>query len=161
VPLLVRWPGKAPAGRVDDRTVISAVDLLPAISHIAGSSLPRGFKPDGEDMTAALSGKTVARKKPLFWEWRFDIYGHPVNRSPMLAIRDGDFKLLMNPDRSRVELYDIPRDPTELTNLAASNPKAVERLAAPLMAWHRSLPPGPIRRSAGQNDFPGPTLAKP
>jgi N-acetylgalactosamine-6-sulfatase len=161
VPLLVRWPGKAPAGRVDDRTVISAVDFLPTLAQMAGSLPPTEYRPDGEDMGAALAGRSVARRKPLMWEWRYDIYGHAVNRSPMLAIRDSDWKLLMNPDRSRVELYDIPRDPTELNNLAALKPEIVKRLSAPLLAWSRSLPPGPVRPSAGKNEFPGPTLAQP
>ena len=38
--------------------------------------------------------------------------GAMVHKCPMLAIRQGKWKLLMNPDRSRVELYDIPSDPT-------------------------------------------------
>ena len=161
VPLLVRWPGKTPQGRVDDKSVVSAVDFLPTVAQMTGAKLPSGFRPDGEDMGAAIAGSPVTRKHPLMWEWRYDIYGHAVNRSPMLAIRDGNWKLLMNPDRSRVELYDIPRDPTELNNLAERKPEIVKRLAPPLLSWSRSLPPGPIRPSAGRNDFPGPTLAKP
>jgi len=161
LPLLVRWPGKAPAGRVDETTTISAVDFLPTMANMAGAKLPENFRTDGEDMGDAIAGHPAKRKNPLMWEWRFDIYGHPVNRSPMLAIRDGDWKLLMNPDGSRVELYDIPRDPTELNNLAERKPQIVKQLMSPLLAWSRSLPPGPIRPSAGRNDYPGPTLAKP
>ncbi|MGH9633064.1 MAG: sulfatase-like hydrolase/transferase, partial [Bryobacteraceae bacterium] len=161
VPFLARWPGKVPAGQVDETTIASAVDLLPTISKLAGAGAPSSFRPDGEDMGPALAGESRVRSKPLLWEWRFDIYGHPVNRSPMLAIRDGDWKLLMNPDRSRIELYDIPRDPTELQNLAAREPEIVARLSRPLLEWHRSLPPGPVRPSAGRNDYPGPSLATP
>ena len=67
----------------------------------------------------------------------------------MLAIRDGDWKLLMNPDRSRVELYDIPRDPTQLANVADKHPEIVERLSAKLLAWQETLPKG-HRSGAGQ-----------
>src|SRR5215211_6760888 len=49
--------------------------------------------------------------------------------SPMLAIRDGDFKLLIHPDRIRVELYDIPRDPTQLSNVTEKHPDLVARLS--------------------------------
>ena len=122
---------------------------------------PQSYRADGEDLGSALAGASYKRKKALMWEWRFDIYGHPVNRSPMLAIRDGDWKLLMNPDRSRVELYDVPRDATELQNLAAREPQIVARLSQPLLQWHKSLPAGPVRPSAGRNDYPSPSLAKP
>jgi N-acetylgalactosamine-6-sulfatase len=161
VPFIVRWPNKVPPGRVDNTSVVSAVDLLLTLAKLAGASVPSSYHTDGEDVTAALNGGAYKRKKLLMWEWRFDIYGHSVNRSPMLAIREGDWKLLMNPDRSRVELYDVPRDPTELQNLAAREPKLVARLSRPLLEWHKSLPPGPVRPSAGKNDFPGPWLAKP
>jgi hypothetical protein len=65
----------------------------------------------------------------------------------------------MNPDRSRIELYDIPRDPSQLTNLAAENSETVERLAALLLAWQKTLPPGRTDPGAGRNDYPGPRAA--
>jgi N-acetylgalactosamine-6-sulfatase len=74
----------------------------------------------------------------------------------MLAIRDGKWKLLMNPDRSRLELYDIPNDPSEMTNLSEKHPDVVERLAGPLLAWQGSLPQGPVDPGAGWNKYPWP-----
>ena len=109
---------------------MSAVDLLPTLNSLAGAHSSVFLSADGESLSPRLSGAVYRRKKPLLWEWRFDIYGHAVNRSPMLAIRDGDWKLLMNPDRSRVELFDVPRDPTELQNLADREAKVVARLVA-------------------------------
>jgi N-acetylgalactosamine-6-sulfatase len=74
----------------------------------------------------------------------------------MLAIRDGRWKLLMNPDRSRIELYDIPKDPTELDNLAAQHPNVVKKLSQQLLKWQKTLPAGPIDREAGSNSYPWP-----
>jgi hypothetical protein len=74
----------------------------------------------------------------------------------MLAIRDANWKLLLNPDRSRVELYDIPNDPTELDNRAHEQPELVERLTDQLLSWHRSLPAGPVDPQAGGNHYPWP-----
>jgi arylsulfatase A-like enzyme len=119
--------------------------------------LPADLKPDGEeDVSDILLGKSRPRTKPIFWEWRFHIFGDLLNRSPILAIREGDWKLLLNPDRSRVELYNIPRDPSELHNLASDRPEIVERLSKAALTWQKTLPEGPFDNTAGRNDYPWP-----
>ena len=62
-----------------------------------------------------------------------------------------------NSDRSRLELHDIPADPTEMNNLAARQPEVVEKLSKGVLAWQKTLPPGPIDRNAGKAgyDWPG------
>jgi len=79
-----------------------------------------------------------------------------VHKCPMLAIRDGKWKLLMNPDRSRTELYDIPKNPTELNNVAGQHPDVVKKLSKQLLKWQKTLPPGPVEEVAGSNDYPWP-----
>jgi len=110
----------------------------------------------------------LAREGTLFTQfyqssgvWRFAVFGHPWNRSPILAIRDGPWKLLLNPDRSRVELYDIPADPSEQNNVASQHARIVERLTTKALAWQKTLPPGTIESAAGKNDYPMPREAKP
>jgi len=156
VPFIVRWPAQTPSGKVDNTSVIGGVDWLPTICSLAGIELPDGLNLDGESQSAAFRGNPTARTKPLMWEWRFRVYGHTLNRSPMLSIRDGKWKLLMNPDRSRVELYDIPADPSELNNLAAEHPEIVDRLSKTVLAWQKTLPPGPCDTVVGKNDYPWP-----
>jgi arylsulfatase A-like enzyme len=153
VPLIVRWPDQVPAGRINETSVVAGCDLLPSLCKLASVEIPRGHALDGEDMSDVFLGKQRKRERPLFWNWRFRIAGEPIHHSPMLAMRDGDFKLLMNPDRSRVELYDIPRDPTQLANLAEKHPDVVERLAEQLLAWHASLPEGPNDPGAGRMNY--------
>lgn len=150
VPGIVRWPGKVPAGRIDDRAIVSGVDWLPTICKIAGASLPEGHAPDGEDVGDVFLGATRPRSKPLMWEWRFNIAGEPFHHSPELAIREGDWKLLMNPDRSRVELYDLAKDLTQLNNVAEHHPEVVEKLAAQVTTWAKTLPEGPRDAAAGK-----------
>ncbi|MBN1422229.1 MAG: sulfatase-like hydrolase/transferase [Planctomycetes bacterium] len=156
MPLIVRWPGRVPAGAVDDVSVVAGVDFLPTVCAIAGLPVPAGHALDGEDRSPVLRGAAGPRAKPIHWEWRFRVAGHVWNQSPMLSIRDGDWKLLMNPDRSRVELYDIPRDPRERDDRSAEEPEVVDRLAKKLIAWQKTLPPGPIEPAAGRDDYPWP-----
>lgn len=149
MPLIVRWPGQVPADRLDETSVISAVDFLPTLCSLAGGQLPTDYRGDGEDVSDILRGASRPRNSPLFWEWRFLIAGYPVNHSPMLSVREGGWSLLLNPDRSRVELYDAVNDRMQLDNQAAAHPEIVERLAEKVLAWHKALPPGPVEASAG------------
>lgn len=150
-PWIVRWPGHTPAGKVDNDTVFAGVDLLPTVAAIAGVTAPSAL--DGENLSDALRGKPVKRRKPLLWENRYPVYGHVLDQSPMLAVREGNWKLLINPDRSRVELFDIPNDPSEMNNLAGQQPAVVKRLAERALAWQKTLPPGPVDPDAGKTTY--------
>jgi arylsulfatase A-like enzyme len=155
-PFIVRWPGTTPAGNVDNSSVISGVDWLPTVCNLAGVSLPGGKNFDGENLSLALKGTPMKKTKPQMWENRFPVYGHVLHKSPILAIRVDNWKLLMNPDRSRVELYDIPNDPSELNNLADRNPDIVRKLSAQVLEWQTTLPEGPTDPNAGSNAYPWP-----
>jgi N-acetylgalactosamine-6-sulfatase len=160
-PFIVRWPGHVQAGRIDEESIVSAVDFLPTLCKLTGAGLPENYKGDGEDIRDILAGKSRERTKPLFWEWRFRIIGYPYYHSPMLSVRAGKWKLLLNPDRSRVELYDIPGDRMELANVAAQHPDVVERLANEALAWQKTLPPGPVEPFAGKVTYGWPSSDHP
>ncbi len=65
VPFIVRWPGHTTAGRVDEQTVMEAVDLFPTLCAIAHAPLPAGFAFDGENMTAACQQPVDRAPKPF------------------------------------------------------------------------------------------------
>ena len=117
-PFIIRWPSMmTQRGIVDNDTVLCAVDLLPSLCRVADVSIPENLLIDGEDQSDAFCSEPMQRVNPLLWQWRFSVAGHTLNKSPMLSIRDGDWKLLMNPDRNRMELFNVPSDPMELNNL--------------------------------------------
>lgn len=65
----------------------------------------------------------------------------------------------MNPDRSRVELYDIPADPGEQNNLVDRQPDVVKRLSKQALEWQATLPKGTLDPGAGKNKYPWPKEA--
>jgi arylsulfatase A-like enzyme len=143
VPFMARLPGRIPAGRVDNRTVLSSLDLFPTCCKLAGVTLSKTAF-DGEDMSAAFTGRTQNRRTDLFWDYgRDSTYlrpGMPHDASPNLAIRSGKWKLLMNADGSSIELYDVERSPKEDRNVATEQPGVTKRLASRLLGWRKSLP---------------------
>ncbi len=145
-PLVIRWPGKVKAGVFDQTSVIGSVDFLPSVCALAGIQPPSGTALDGEDVSdILLGGPPRPRKGPLYWEWRSRVSGNPAFTPPPLAIREGAWKLLSNTDGGGTELYDIPNDPAEEHNLAATHPEVVKRLTTLALAWKATLPPGEER----------------
>ena len=133
IPFVVRWPGRVPAGRVDEASVLSGADWLPTVCALAGASgVPADL--DGEDASRAWLGGTFTRTKPLLWKTS-------ALNSPS-AIRVENWKLHhpTNPKRGGVELYDLAADPGETRNLAAKHPDVVKRLSATVTAWTATLP---------------------
>lgn len=161
VPFLLRWPGGGgPTGALDYQTSLCAVDLYPTFCALAGVDMPRG-EFDGEDMADVFRGASRERTTPLLWEYRYRVLGHPINKSPMLAIMRQNWKLLANPYGDRIELYDIPVDPMEVDNRAAEHPQVARQLLDELIAWQATLPPGPVDENAGSNSYPWPAAASP
>ncbi len=161
VPFIVRWPGHVPAGKVDDETIISGVDLLPTFCSLAGAELNKKLNLDGQDMTRAFKGETVERKNPLMWEYRFSPWGRHIQRSPALAMRDGDWKLMMNHDGNRIELYNLKENPCEVDNRASEYPEVVKRMSKDLLHWQKSLPGSKtVPETAGSFEYPWPTDSK-
>ena len=152
-PLILRWPGRVPSGKVNDTSVVNGVDFVPTLCKLAGAQVDPSLRPDGEDMSDVWLGAERKRRRACFWEWRYRVFGHPLNQPPRLAVREGDYKLLMNPDKSRVELYNIVEDPSELQNLAAAKPELTQRFMKELLDWNGTLPESPIEEVAGKNDW--------
>jgi arylsulfatase A-like enzyme len=144
MPFLISWPGHIPAGKTDSHSEINAVDLLPSLARMAGVKLPADYKGDGIDRSKVFTGHPSLRKKNMFWEYgRNDIaYKYPKapHRSPNLAVRSGEWKLLMNSDGSDVQLYNIMKDRNETTNVSKENAGIAEQLKSELSSWWKSLP---------------------
>jgi N-acetylgalactosamine-6-sulfatase len=138
VPFLVRWPGRTPAGAINDTTAFTAVDLLPTLGAAAGITLPSDYRGDGENLLAALQGQPTKRTRPIFWDWT----GKAADPHwwPRLAVRDGDWKLLLTADAQRVVLHRLTTDRAEAIDLAKDHPEIVARLTKLALAWKATLP---------------------
>lgn len=141
VPLFVRWPGHTPADVKNDKTVVTAVDLLPTLCAAARVTVPADYKGDGEDLLDAFNGEEITRTRPIFWEWR----GNRTEPDwwPRLAVRDGDWKLVLTNDAQRVELHHLFNDRAESKDVAPQHPAIVERLTKLALAWKATLPDKP------------------
>jgi arylsulfatase A-like enzyme len=144
MPFIAWGPGIVPAVATNTATVLSAVDLFPTLCALAAAPLPSGYQGDGQDMLAALRGERPRRSKPLLWEYGRNTtsfaYPQGEDRSPNVAILDGDWKLLIQDDGSGAELYDLSTDPEERFNRAEAHPDVTRRLSDAALEWRRAMP---------------------
>jgi arylsulfatase A-like enzyme len=143
VPFIARWKGRIPTGRIDEESVVCSVDLFPTCCKLAGIA-PPNVSFDGEDRSRVFLGEAAPRKKDLFWDYGRDPDyqkpGLPHDQSPNLALRSGNWKVLVNDDGSNLELYDLARDRAESNNLSAARKDVAGRLSRRLLDWRHSLP---------------------
>ncbi|OUW19478.1 MAG: sulfatase [Opitutales bacterium TMED158] len=132
VPSVVALPGSIPQGEVRDQ-LVTGVDWFPTIADLCGIELPKR-QLDGKSILSVLQSKASPSPHDSFY-WHLG-----KGKNPEWAIREGDWKLLGNPqDNSRkapiteadqLFLANLAMDPTEMANLADKYPEVVERLSS-------------------------------
>jgi arylsulfatase A-like enzyme len=137
VPLILAHPS-LPAGRVIAKPV-SVVDVMPTVLALLGVKAPAA---DGQDLTPLLvmASPEDPTERSIYVESE---YGHhSLGWAPLYGVRRGRYKLV---DAPRSELYDLERDPAELTDLAPSEPAVKTVLAEEL---ERFMPAGETERAS-------------
>lgn len=134
-PFFIRMPGTVPAGVVNSTTAVSTLDLLPTYCALAGVPIPDAPLA-GENMSDVFKGSTRARTRPLFWE--FGTVSNLTTESPKLAVREGDYKLMRNPDGSNRQFYNVATDRNETANLIgnADLQPTISAMEEKLVRWN-------------------------
>ena len=156
VPMIVRWPGHVPAGRVSN-FVWGFQDFLPTAAELAGARPPKGL--DGISVVPTLLGRQQRGHEYLYWELpRYNAKnGTFFEETPMQALRMGEWKAVRPAPGAPVELYNLRRDPAENNNLAREQPGLLRRMEE-LMQQARK-PPRPQKEPPSEWVIPMPQPA--
>lgn len=153
VPGIFYWPGTIRAGVVSDEPA-GLVDVLPTICGLLELEKPMSIRLDGSDLTPILTGDgdRFARDQPLFW--------HLQKARPIVALRDGDFSLVADPDYElstsnmfqeewiprikkgsyrNYRLYNLASDPGQQQDIAADSPEVLARMKQSLLEINASI----------------------
>ena len=128
VPTIAWWPGRVPAGSVND-AVAATIDLLPTFVSLAGGTVPATPVIDGRDITSILLGQSKESAR----EAHFYFSGYDLQ-----AVRQGRWKLALVPQpedmgkRTKtppgLRLYDLDAEIGEQTDVAVQHPEIVAKL---------------------------------
>jgi arylsulfatase A len=117
VPMIARWVGTIPAGRVSYHAW-AHWDVLPTIAEFAGTKPPSGI--DGMSMARALRGEQQPGHEFMYWEFH--------ERGFQQAVRTERWKAIRLKKDGLLELYDLPNDPIEQHDVAAENVPLVAKI---------------------------------
>jgi arylsulfatase A-like enzyme len=138
VPMIVRWPGRVPAGVVSDQ-VWAFWDFLPTAAEMAGAKVPAGL--DGLSvLPTLLGGKQTNQHAFLYWEFH--------EKGSKQAVRMGDWKAARLEPGQPLELYDLKKDVGETENVAAQHPEIVAKIDAYLKTARTESERWPLRTAA-------------
>jgi arylsulfatase A-like enzyme len=132
VPLILRYPGGSPRGRVAHQ--VRAMDVFPTVLEAAGLVVPPNL--DAVSLDAlAHGGPPRAAMATAIAEFTF-------SGSELRGMRRASQKLVVAVDDGRAQLFDLVADPGETTDLAARRPEQVVALRQDLDATDSNAAPG-------------------
>ena len=151
VPLLARWPGRIPPGTNSD-ALVALTDLLATFADYFEVSLPENAGEDSFSFLGAMLGhkpRQVVREALVTDSFR-----------AVMAIRRGDWKLILSqngggvathdlpvdPEKPVAQLYELDRDVGESTNLYEKYPDRVRSLTELLATYQKTGRSAPVDR---------------
>jgi arylsulfatase A-like enzyme len=130
VPCFVRWPGRLRGGR-DEAALTAHVDLLPTILDLCGVEAKHRLPIDGVSLRPLLRGKGKFPERTLF------VHSQRVEQPVkwrQCAVMTARWRLI-----DGKELYDLPADPGQRTDMAARHPDVVKGLRGEYEKWWASI----------------------
>ena len=123
VPGIFRWPGRLASGVLVD-TPVTALDILPTIADYLELVLPEGRAVDGQSITGLLDedeATSLERSSIFYWSI-------PTPDGMEYAVREGWWKMILDPNGQPQYLFNLLHDRYEVHNLIQGEPERVKTL---------------------------------
>jgi N-sulfoglucosamine sulfohydrolase len=134
-PWMVRWPGVTRAGAVDDKHMISAVDMLPTLLDIVGTEHPDRL--DGRSFLPLIKGKIQTDRAHVFKEYNEN---SGASRDPMRAVQTKRYLYIFNPWSNGERVFATATTGTVTYRRMAALAKRDDHLAKRLALYRHRVP---------------------
>jgi arylsulfatase A-like enzyme len=150
VPMFVRWPGRFRPAVVNK--IAAHIDLLPTIAELCGVADPKTLPLDGRSLVPLLKGaaddwpdRMIFAHTPG-WRWMVGCRDREIRDLPVCAgaVRTQRWRAVN--EGQGWQLFDMDRDPSQTTDVAAANRDVVDTLSSAYGRWFADVTRTPIVR---------------
>jgi arylsulfatase A-like enzyme len=133
LPLIVRYP-RLKRSRAENSSLTSLIDIFPTVCDAAGVPVPESV--EGKSLLGLYEGKGTWDRDRIFASF----VSPEQHRLNVRCIRTERYKLVHHLMTDEIELYNLEKDPYELTNLAGLSrfETLQKQLAEELLAWRKT-----------------------
>jgi len=130
VPFAMQWPGHLPKGMTYEQPVLS-LDIFATIAALANAPVNPECPLDGVNLVPYLTGQKAGAPHDA-------IYLRMPDRGAV-AVRNGEYKLVVPVTDQAAELYNLSTDISECKNLADLKPEVMKDLEKKMAVWNKQM----------------------
>ncbi|NOQ98309.1 MAG: sulfatase-like hydrolase/transferase [Calditrichae bacterium] len=130
VPAIIKYPGRIDAGKISDLT-ICGYDFYPTLLSLADLPLLPDQHRNGLDIMDSRNRKQFDSRE-MYWYYPMK---HASGHTSSAAIRQGDFKLILDLETQSIKLFNIKKDISENSDLSLEENALAENLKEKLIEF--------------------------
>lgn len=150
VPAIIKYGHHIPQGMVSE-TPMSGLDWMPTLAQMMNFPLPKDRTYDGHSIVPVLEKQAFKREKPLIFGIDMPFQDDPTDE---WAIRDGDWKMIIDRQGKAKYLYNLKQDRAETLNQIGKQPEIEQRMFAEFLKYKNDIDNDSLMKARGDKPTP-------
>ncbi|HEF4888941.1 TPA: sulfatase-like hydrolase/transferase [Klebsiella oxytoca] len=150
VPAIIKYGHHIPQGMVSE-TPMSGLDWMPTLAQMMNFPLPKDRTYDGQSIVPVLEKQAFKREKPLIFGIDMPFQDDPTDE---WAIRDGDWKMIIDRQGKAKYLYNLKQDRAETLNQIGKQPEIEQRMFAEFLKYKNDIDNDSLMKARGDKPTP-------
>lgn len=150
VPAIIKYGHHIPQGMVSE-TPMSGLDWMPTLAQMMNFPLPKDRTYDGQSIVPVLEKQAFKREKPLIFGIDMPFQDDPTDE---WAIRDGDWKMIIDREGKAKYLYNLKEDRAETLNQIGKQPEIEQRMFAEFLKYKNDIDNDSLMKARGDKPTP-------
>lgn len=150
VPAIIKYGHHIPQGMVSE-TPMSGLDWMPTLAQMMNFPLPKDRTYDGQSIVPVLEKQAFKREKPLIFGIDMPFQDDPTDE---WAIRDGDWKMIIDREGKAKYLYNLKQDRAETLNQIGKQPEIEQRMFAEFLKYKNDIDNDSLMKARGDKPTP-------
>ena len=150
VPAIIKYGHHIPQGMVSE-TPMSGLDWMPTLAQMMNFPLPKDRTYDGQSIVPVLEKQAFKREKPLIFGIDMPFQDDPTDE---WAIRDGDWKMIIDRQGKAKYLYNLKQDRAETLNQIGKQPEIEQRMFAEFLKNKNDIDNDSLMKARGDKPTP-------